>query len=92
MQSIYDKIKEEIDCGRIQEAIEMIDGALAAESGAEAALHYLRGNAFMKRGDWKEAMACYLQAEELDPDGPAREAKQMLTDILNFYNKDLYNP
>lgn len=91
MQSLYDKIREEIECGRIESAFEMIDCGLS-ENSDDASLHYLKGNVFMKRGDWKEAMACYLRSEELDADGPAREAKQMLTDILNFYNKDLYNP
>jgi hypothetical protein len=34
----------------------------------------------------------YLEAIALDPHSPAVEAKQMLDDILNFYNKDCYNP
>ena len=34
----------------------------------------------------------YVLAIELDPSSPAVEAKQMLDDILDFYNKDAYNP
>ena len=45
-----------------------------------------------KQGQWHEAINCYLQAIELDPDSPAVEAKRMLDDILAFYNKDAYNP
>ena len=53
---------------------------------------YERGNAFRKQGNWQEAINCYMEAIELNPDSPAAEAKAMLDDILNFYNKDAYNP
>ena len=53
---------------------------------------YERGNAFCKQGNWQEAINCYMEAIELNPDSPAVEAKAMLDDILNFYNKDAYNP
>ena len=41
---------------------------------------------------WQEALANYMEAIELDPDSPAVIAKEMLENILNFYNKDAYNP
>ena len=53
---------------------------------------YEQGNEFRKQGQWHEAINCYLQAIELDPDSPAVEAKRMLDDILAFYHKDAYNP
>lgn len=53
---------------------------------------YHQGNVWRKQGQWHEAINCYLQAIELDPDSPAVEAKRMLDDILAFYNKDAYNP
>lgn len=53
---------------------------------------YLRGNEHRRKGDWQEAINCYIEAIELDPKSPAAEAKAMLDDILNFYNKDAYNP
>ena len=53
---------------------------------------YQKGNEARKQGLWHEAINCYLQAMELDPDSPAAEAKKMLDDILAFYNKDAYNP
>ena len=52
---------------------------------------YQQGNVWRKQGQWHEAINCYLQAIELDPDSPAVEAKRMLDDILAFYNKDAYN-
>ena len=53
---------------------------------------YEQGNTFRKQGNWQEAINCYIEAIELNPDSPAVEAKAMLDDILNFYNKDAYNP
>ena len=53
---------------------------------------YLKGNEYRKQSDWKHAIDCYLEAIDLDPNSPAIEAKEMLDDILNFYNKDAYYP
>ena len=53
---------------------------------------YKRGNEFRKQGNWQEALNNYMEAIALDPDSPAWEAKKMLEDILNYYNKDMYNP
>lgn len=53
---------------------------------------YERGNSFRRQGNWQEAINCYIEAAELDSESPAVEAKAMLDDILNYYNKDAYNP
>ncbi len=53
---------------------------------------YKKGNEYRRQSDWQHAIDCYMEAIELDPESPAVEAKQMLEDILNFYNKDAYNP
>lgn len=53
---------------------------------------YQRGNEYRKKGDWKHALDCYMEAIDIDSESPAVEAKRMLEDILNFYNKDAYNP
>ena len=53
---------------------------------------YEQGNALRKQGQFGEAINCYIQAIELDPDSPAVEAKRMLDDIMAFYCKDMYNP
>ena len=37
------------------------------------------------------ALNNYLEAIERNPDSPAVHARQMLMDILEFYNKDMYN-
>ena len=40
-----------------------------------------------QKGDWQNALVNYMEAIELNPDSPAVAAKEMLEDILNFYNK-----
>ena len=37
------------------------------------------------------ALNNYLEAIEHNPDSPALQAKDMMMDILNFYNKDMFN-
>ncbi|MCD8209945.1 MAG: tetratricopeptide repeat protein [Prevotella sp.] len=54
--------------------------------------YYLRGNQFRKMGNYPEAINNYIEAMELDPESPAKEAKSMLDDVLEFYCKDFYNP
>ena len=53
--------------------------------------YYLMGNAYRKLGDWQKALNNYQSAIELNPDSPALQARKMVMDILNFYNKDMYN-
>ena len=50
--------------------------------------YYQKGNEYRKQSQWHEAINCYIQAIELDPDSPAVEAKRMLDDIMAFYCKD----
>ncbi len=54
--------------------------------------YYREGNLFRRKGDWQNALNCYIAAIELDPDSPAVEAKRMIDDILGYYCKDIYNP
>ena len=54
--------------------------------------YYRLGNERRREGKWSEAINLYVEAIELDPESPAAEAKKMLEDIMNFYNKDAYNP
>ncbi len=71
-------------------------GTPSLEEGRERPLtateYYHLGNDLRRRGDYPGAMNAYLEAIALDPDSPAVHAKQLLDDIMNFYNKDAYNP
>ncbi len=59
---------------------------------ARAAALYAEGNELRRQQRWGEAMNAYEQAAALDPDSPAVHARQMLVQIMEFYNKDQYNP
>ena len=90
--------KNEIE--ELQKAIQVgnVDSVLAdsenmLHDGVEDdRLYYLRGKAFMKKSNWQEAVNCFLKAEAINPQSPARQARMMLNDIWEFYHKDLYNP
>lgn len=85
-------IKEFINEDKVEEAIEALDQLIESKSLSHTdEAFYLRGNAYRKKGDWKKALDNYLAAIEINPASPALHAKDMLMDILNFYNKDMYN-
>ena len=65
---------------------------MKSEQILQAQRLYEQGNAYRRQSLWHEAINCYIQAIELDANSPAVEAKQMLEDILAYYNKDMYNP
>ena len=54
--------------------------------------YFQLGNECRKKGDWQNALANYMEAIELVSESPAVVAKAMLESILNFSNKDAYNP
>lgn len=90
MRCDYKDIKRLTDEGNLHEALSKINDALQLAPD-DARLLYLKGNVFMKRGEWGDAITMFCKAESLDPNGPAHEARRMLDDIMNFYNKDMYN-
>ena len=57
-----------------------------------AQAYYLRGNAYRQQGNVRLALNSYLESMDLDPDGPAAEAYRHIQELLDFYNKDYYNP
>lgn len=83
-------IRQLIYDGKITEAICLLDEAIANNPRSDEA-YYLRGNAYRRLSDWKQALNNYLAAMELNPDSPAHQAYRMVVEILDFYNKDMYN-
>ena len=57
-----------------------------------AMAYYLRGNAYRQNGNVRMALNSYLESMDLDPDGPAAEAYRHIQELLDYYNKDYYNP
>ena len=83
-------IKELIREGQLETAIEQLSQYIQTNSTDDEP-YYLLGNAYRKQGNWQQALNNYLEAMERNPGSPAVQAHQMMMDILNFYNKDMYN-
>ena len=83
--------KTEKNRGDIENALQALEEFLQTEPVGKDEAYYLMGNAYRKLGDWQKALNNYQSAIELNPDSPALQARKMVMDILNFYNKDMYN-
>lgn len=84
-------IKEQIKEGKLEEAIQALSDYIRLHPECDDEPFYLLGNAYRKQGNWQLALNHYLEAMERNPESPAVSAKNMVMDILNFYNKDMYN-
>ena len=83
-------IKQLITDGRTDEAIRLLDDYIEKNVSSDEE-YYLRGNAYRKQGDIRQALNNYLMAMDLNPDSPAHIAHDQLISIMNFYNKDMFN-
>ena len=88
---IEDKLQELLNTGKVNETIACAEEHLKSGGEATDNLYYLLGNAYRKKGDWQHAIDNYLEAMSLNPESPAKQAYSMAMDILNFFNKDMYN-
>ena len=86
-----DRIQALLDSYEVDEAISLMDSYRAGGGPMDDTLYYLLGNAWRKKGNWQMAMNNYLEALNINPDSPAKQALNMANDILDFYNKDMYN-
>lgn len=51
-----------------------------------------RGRLYWALGRRSDAIGDYLEAQRLNPNGKATQLLKATYEILDFYNKDLYNP
>ncbi|MDM8269471.1 tetratricopeptide repeat protein [Barnesiella viscericola] len=90
MISIED-INRMIGENELEKALVHLEERLAYDPQDDGA-YYLKGSLFWKQGNWKLAIENYLKATEINPESPARQAYEMVMEIINFSNPDLYNP
>ena len=76
-------IKQLITDGKTDEAIRLLDEYIEKNTSSDEA-YYLRGNAYRKKGDIRQALNNYLTAMELNSDSPAQIAHDQLISIMNF--------
>ena len=74
------------DANRLDEAMALLGSA------DDARALYMKGRIAWKQGRRSDAISLYGRASALDPSGPAAVALEQARQIMDFYNKDLYNP
>ncbi len=77
--------------GGTDEAIRLLDEYVTLTQDPSDRAYYLLGNAHRKKGDWQKAINNYLEAMAINPESPAANAYAAANEILDFYNKDMYN-
>ena len=82
--------KEEITAETAARLAEL-EARIAASGGDEEAL-IERGRLYWALGRRREAIGDYLAAQKINPSGKAAQLLKATYEILDFYNKDLYNP
>lgn len=88
MESLKEKMKM---ASSQEEAIEIASQYISAHPDDDEA-YTLRGMKYWGAGRRAEAIKDYLEAIRINPDSRARQALKAANDILDYYNKDLYNP
>ncbi|MBR6055374.1 MAG: hypothetical protein IKP46_08585 [Bacteroidales bacterium] len=86
-----ERIKALLEASDADGAIALIENYRAGGGEMDDTLFYLLGNAWRKKGNWQMAMNNYLEATALNPESPAARALDIANEILDFYNKDMYN-
>ena len=86
-----ERIKALLEASDADGAIALIENYRAGGGEMDDTLFYLLGNAWRKKGNWQMAMNNYLEATALNPESPAAQALDIANEILDFYNKDMYN-
>ena len=86
-----ERIRNLLATEKADEAISEIERFRSAGGTMDDELFYLLGNAWRKKGNWQMAMNNYHEAVAINPESPARHALDIANEILDFYNKDMYN-
>ena len=81
---------ELIKAGSLEKVVEVLKEYLKQNEGCDEAWLML-GNAYRRSEDWKNAMDSYAKAMEINPESPAKDAYNMIVEILNFYDIQRYN-
>lgn len=86
-----ENIKLLIEKNELEEALIQLDAAIERDRSDDE-LFFLRGNVYRKQNQWKQSLDDYCTAVEINPSSPAAFAYDAVQQILEFYNKDMYNP
>ena len=84
-------IRQLTEAEQYEEALTAVNNLLEEDKKNDFAW-YLKGNIFKKQEKWQEAINSYTEAIAINPKNPATTMRRICIDILNFYDKTLYNP
>lgn len=89
-----DQLKESLVGLSGQEAVRVLTDYIEANPGSEGLDEALtmRGMKYWGMQNRSAAINDYLAAIKLNPESKAVQALKAANDILDYYNKDLYNP
>lgn len=87
----YKELKESVRSLTPAETVEAVTAYLAGHPDDDEALT-LRGMRYWSLGNRSAAINDYLAAIRINPDSNAKMLMKSTYDILDYYNKDLYNP
>lgn len=82
-----DKIKILFDVNRLSDAAQLLN-----ERPEDSWAQYMLGRIAWKEGRRADAIEYYERAAASDPESEAAVALEQAQEIMNFFNKDLYNP
>lgn len=87
-----EELKRQVEAtAESSEAIKLINSYLAEHPQDDEALT-MRGMKYWSLGERSNAINDYLAAIKLNPNSRSKMAIKTAYEILNFYNKDLFNP
>lgn len=89
---MLDLVEKMLQEHRPDEAIRIIESYSSSGGKMDDTMYYMLGNAWRKKGNWQKAINNYLEATALNPLSPAAGALEIARNILDFHDKDLYNP
>jgi len=84
--------KDEIIALFNKNRLDKASAALSAADADPAWQAYMRGRIAWKQGNKSLAISLYNQAVAIDPGSEAATALEQALMVMDFYNKDLYNP
>lgn len=91
VEEILDGIRSLTEKEEYNKALQEVNQLLETNPDNDTAW-YLKGNIYKKQEMWQDAINSYTQAIAINPKNPATTMRRICIDILNFYDKTLYNP
>ncbi len=85
------EIKSLLKQDKAQQVILLMEEYFCGGNQMNDLLYYFWGNACRKMGDIPGAMNLYSEAIRLNPESPAKYALSAASDVMAFYNVNMFN-